>query len=127
MRVLMAVVCAGAIGASAVIGLGAQNAPPQTKKVQVPARNPEMPTQATMTAVAPDFNGIVKRYCAGCHNDTPRNTTGLTLANFDVAKVAQHAEVGERMIRKLRAGMMPPPGSPRADVAMQLALFSPIE
>src|SRR5262249_50733356 len=41
----------------------------------------------------------------------------LSLASFDAAKVTEHADVAEKMIRKLRAGMMPPPGARRPDVA----------
>ena len=40
---------------------------------------------------------------------TRRKTGGLSLAAFDVAHAAQNAEVAEKMIRKLQAGMMPPP------------------
>src|ERR1700741_305140 len=56
---------------------------------------------------------LVKQYCATCHNDRNKNNAGgLSLASFDAAKVghdAEVAEVAEKMIRKLRSGMMPPP------------------
>src|SRR4030095_11551507 len=41
----------------------------------------------------------------------------LTLASFDMAKAGEEADVAERMIRKLQASMMPPPGMPRPDAA----------
>ena len=41
----------------------------------------------------------------------------LTLASFDIAKAGQDADVAERMIRKLQASMMPPPGMPRPEPA----------
>src|SRR5262245_33959896 len=60
---------------------------------------------------------VVKQYCVGCHND--RTKAGqLTLAAFDVADPGHNAEVAEKMIRKLRAGLMPPPGSRRPDEAV---------
>jgi Protein of unknown function (DUF1592)/Protein of unknown function (DUF1588)/Protein of unknown function (DUF1587)/Protein of unknown function (DUF1585)/Protein of unknown function (DUF1595) len=40
---------------------------------------------------------------------------GLTLASFDMARAEENAPVAEKMIRKLRAGMMPPPGAKRPD------------
>jgi hypothetical protein len=49
-----------------------------------------------------------------CHNDRAK-TGGLTLASFDVAAAADNAAVAEKMIRKLRAGMMPPAGAKRPD------------
>ena len=59
-----------------------------------------------------DLTAVVRRYCVVCHND--RLLTGnLSLQVFDVAEAAVHAEVAEKMVRKLRLGMMPPPGMPR--------------
>ena len=71
---------------------------------------------------------VIKRYCVGCHNEKRKdNSGGLALENFDVAKVAEHAPVGERMIRKLQAGMMPPPGARRPDAAGYAALINALE
>jgi hypothetical protein len=77
-------------------------------------------------ASGPDHNGVIKKYCGTCHNDKAR-IGGLTLATFDVARAAQDAEVAERMIRKLQAGMMPPPGVQRPDPATYSALISALE
>ncbi len=64
---------------------------------------------------------VVKQYCVGCHND--RTQAGqLTLAAFDVDDPRHNPEVAEKMIRKLRAGLMPPPGSRRPDDAVLAAL-----
>ena len=54
----------------------------------------------------------IQRYCVVCHNDGML-TGNLSLQSFDVDKAAERVETAERMIRKLRAGMMPPPGAPR--------------
>ncbi len=73
------------------------------------------PTPAALTEV-------VDRYCTRCHNE--RSFRGnLSLVDFDVARADEHAETAERMIRKLRAGMMPPPGArrPTADTLTALA------
>jgi hypothetical protein len=52
-------------------------------------------------------NALVATHCSTCHDDEGK-TGGLSLQSFDAAKVEQNAEVAEKMIRKLRAGMMPP-------------------
>jgi hypothetical protein len=47
----------------------------------------------------------------------------LVLETFDIAKASERPDVAEKMITKLRAGMMPPPGAPRpgGDTLMQVA------
>ncbi|MFQ5705002.1 MAG: DUF1592 domain-containing protein [Gemmatimonadales bacterium] len=57
-------------------------------------------------------NAIIKGTCMLCHNDQAR-MGNMTLASFDVARTDQNGEIAEKMIRKLRAGMMPPAGIPR--------------
>lgn len=66
------------------------------------------------TVIAPEaLTGMVKKTCAGCHSET-RKLGNLSLANFDIATVANATpEVAEKMIGKLRTGMMPPPGRAR--------------
>jgi len=60
---------------------------------------------------------LVKQYCQGCHNSTTKSGS-LDLSAINFSRIDQHAEVAEKMIRKLRAGMMPPPGMPRPDKAV---------
>src|SRR5882672_109150 len=59
---------------------------------------------------------LVNRYCLTCHNDKLQ-TGGLTLEKVDAAHPARDAETWEKVIRKLRAGLMPPSGAPRPDRA----------
>ena len=56
----------------------------------------------------------------GCHSE--RAVGGLSLASFDLAQATERADVSEKMIRKLRAGVMPPPGARRPDEQTLLAL-----
>jgi Protein of unknown function (DUF1592)/Protein of unknown function (DUF1588)/Protein of unknown function (DUF1585)/Protein of unknown function (DUF1587)/Protein of unknown function (DUF1595) len=73
-----------------------------------------------------DHNAVVKQYCVGCHNE--RSKAGsLVLEAFDVAKVTDIAPVAEKMILKLQAGMMPPPGSRRPDADTVMRLVTAIE
>ncbi|HEX4915923.1 MAG TPA: DUF1592 domain-containing protein [Vicinamibacterales bacterium] len=73
----------------------------------------------------------MKQYCATCHNDRNKNNAGgLTLQGFDAAKVghdAAMADVAERMIRKLRSGMMPPAGARRPEAAVIDAFATSME
>jgi hypothetical protein len=55
---------------------------------------------------------LLDKYCVTCHNDRVK-TANLSLQGLDLTKVADHAEVWEKVIRKLRAGVMPPPDVPR--------------
>ena len=55
---------------------------------------------------------LVDRYCASCHSDE-QHKGGLSLESFDLAHPEKNPETAEKIIRKLRAGMMPPPGRQR--------------
>src|SRR5579872_4898030 len=59
---------------------------------------------------------LVDRYCITCHNDKAK-TANLSLQRHDLAKAGDEPEVWEKVIRKLRAGLMPPPGMPRPALA----------
>ena len=65
-------------------------------------------------ATKPAFpaSAIVQRYCVGCHN--PRQLRGnLSLQGYDLDSARARLDVSEKMIRKLRAQMMPPPNASR--------------
>ena len=55
---------------------------------------------------------LVKQYCVTCHNDRTK-PGGLSLAAFDPGRAHEDAELAEKIIRKVRAGMMPPAGARR--------------
>src|ERR1043166_1135322 len=65
---------------------------------------------APMTAA--DARAALGGTCLPCHDDDKQKGE-LTLEKFDPAKAEQNADVAEKMIRKLRAGMMPPPEADR--------------
>ncbi len=92
---------------------------------------PAMAVGHATTALNESQTALVKQYCATCHNDRNKNNAaGLSLQGFDAAKIghdADVAETAEKMIRKLRSGMMPPSGSRRPDAAMLTALASSME
>ena len=75
---------------------------------------------------AATLTDVVVRYCQVCHNDALL-TGNMTLSDFQVETAADNAETAERMIRKLRAGMMPPPGMPRPGGDTLLTLVRTLE
>lgn len=60
------------------------------------------------------MKALVELYCVGCHNEKVASG-GLRIDSADLSRVPQHAETWEKVIRKLRAGTMPPQGMPRPD------------
>jgi mono/diheme cytochrome c family protein len=70
---------------------------------------------------APAPRDVLDRYCVTCHNDRLK-TGGLTLAGLDVNRLADHADVWEKVVRKLRSGAMPPAGARRPDQAITRAV-----
>src|SRR5215471_9354700 len=81
-------------------------------------------TQTGAPQTAP--RAVLDTYCVTCHNDKLK-TAGLALDTVDVTKPSANPEVWERVIAKLRAGSMPPPGRPRPDVATYRAVASYLE
>ena len=69
---------------------------------------------------------LLDRYCVTCHNERLR-TAGLTLDTVDLNDAAAHAEVLEKVVRKLRAGQMPPVGRPQPAPATRDAFATALE
>jgi hypothetical protein len=84
-------------------------APPQQTAAQ------SVPQTPVSTARVPtDFRPVIARYCVNCHSERVK-AGGLVLENLDLANVPAHGDVWEKVVRKLRGGMMPPQGMPRPD------------
>ena len=69
---------------------------------------------------------LLDTYCVTCHNQRTK-TAELTFDTMDLAKLPEHADVWEKTVRKLRGGMMPPPGVRRPDQASVDAMVSWLE
>jgi mono/diheme cytochrome c family protein len=82
--------------------------------------------QQRPAANAAGQRALLDQYCVGCHNQR-LSSAGVRLDNVDLAKVADHAAVLEKVIRKVKAEMMPPVGSPRPDKAVMEGLASYLE
>ncbi len=71
-------------------------------------------------------NAVVEEYCASCHSER-RRSGELVLEDFDISNAPENAAAAEKMIRKLRVGMMPPAGRPRPDEAVLYAVAAELE
>ena len=96
---------------ASAFAIPAAGGPPQAAK---PAVAPKPVPAAATAASAAHANELVSDYCSGCHHDG-KKSGGVSLETFDVAKVTSDPDLGERMIKKLRTGLMPPPNSKRPD------------
>ena len=81
------------------------------------------PSTAKISAESADAHGaLINRYCLTCHSQKLK-TAGVVLEGLDFNHVGESASVLERVLRKIRAGEMPPPGllRPPASVAAAFA------
>jgi mono/diheme cytochrome c family protein len=72
---------------------------------------------------APDYRALLDRQCVSCHNDRLK-TAGLALDVLDPHDAAASPEVWEKVVRKVRVGMMPPQGAPPLDQVSRQALVA---
>ncbi len=89
-----------------------------------PSARQAPPAAQSQPASAPQ--AVLSKYCITCHNQKAR-VGGLALDNLDASNPGLHADVWERVVEKLRAGSMPPPGRPRPDAATYLAVATELE
>jgi mono/diheme cytochrome c family protein len=69
---------------------------------------------------------VVDRYCVACHNARLK-AGGLALDGLDVVQAARQPQTWEKVVRKVRTGMMPPAGAPRPDRATLDGLAAAVE
>jgi hypothetical protein len=108
------VVVTGALAVTAASELAAQRGQPAPSAAASGTR-----------AGAPD-QAVINQFCVGCHNDRLK-TGSLSLEGLDVTRPADHPEIWEKAVRKLRGGLMPPPDRPRPDAAKYAALLSSLQ
>src|SRR5215471_19365442 len=95
---ILSVACAAWIGAEAV-AIGA-------------AASPQ--TAAAASAQPVPVDAVVKQYCVTCHNARMK-TADLSLENVSASDIPAHADIWERVVRKMQRHAMPPQGARRPD------------
>jgi len=87
--------------------------------------------QSAATGAAPATSATAQRalldqYCVTCHNDRTKRAN-LTLEKLDLATVGDNPQLWEKVVRKLRAGVMPPPGMRRPELTAYTGLTEWLE
>ena len=110
-----------ALTVTSAVRLAGQSTPPSSpgrsagSSAAAPAKA-AIPSAAPTNADSTTQRALLDKYCVTCHSDRLK-TANLSLQGLDLTRVADHAEVWEKVIRKLRAGVMPPPNIPRPALA----------
>jgi Protein of unknown function (DUF1592)/Protein of unknown function (DUF1588)/Protein of unknown function (DUF1585)/Protein of unknown function (DUF1587)/Protein of unknown function (DUF1595)/Planctomycete cytochrome C len=84
---------------------------------------------APRSVAAPAYQAqqtVLNDYCVECHNKTAK-TAGLAIDTLNIARVSDNVQEWEKIVRKLRAGMMPPAGQERPDKETYMALITWLE
>jgi mono/diheme cytochrome c family protein len=82
--------------------------------------------QQAQQASAAQHRALVNQYCITCHNEKLK-TGDLMLDKLDLEHVGVQAETWEKVVRKVRAGLMPPAGAPRPQRAALAAFAEAVE
>ncbi len=85
-----------------------------------PSRVP-VSTQAALPDAA-----FLQQYCQTCHSARAKSG-GLVLEGLDPANPSAQADVWEKVVRKLRTGMMPPDGAPKPPDAVRETFTAALE
>ena len=106
-------------------------AAPRTTTAAPAAPAPRIARASTATPTVPamvaaEQTRLVTTYCATCHSERGK-AGGLSLAGWDAMKAQENPAIVEKMIRKLRAGMMPPPGAKKPEAAAISGLTQALE
>jgi mono/diheme cytochrome c family protein len=134
-RILMAG-CAAALSVAVVVGQTSQPTPTSRPVATPVARSqaaPQAPTPVksvtpTSAEDATKSRALVDQYCVTCHNARLK-TGGLILDKdqLDFSHLSDHSELAEKVVRKVRAGLMPPTNSRRPDPATMESFLTFVE
>ena len=124
-RLVLPILVTGLLGSVLTLRAGPA-AGPEARAIPAPleASHAPGPTPGPMSYQAQ--NETIGQFCVRCHNDALRRGE-LSLESFDAGRADEHPEISEKMIRKLRAGMMPPKSSRQPDEAARLSLITALE
>ena len=103
--------------AAAVVIFSAAVAPVRTGEAQQPA---------SRRVAAASETAFLQQYCASCHNARVKSG-GLVLDGLDPTAPEGHLEEWEKVVRKLRTGMMPPDGAPQPSPSVRETFTGSLE
>jgi mono/diheme cytochrome c family protein len=123
------VVTSGRVGLCVLVALWLGALVPHSFFIEAAPARQLPPAAAAPASGAAAHRATFNRYCVSCHSQAmkDRGTVPVALDRVDLANVSAEAEVWEKVVLKLRAGLMPPAGAPRADKATHDAMTSWIE
>jgi mono/diheme cytochrome c family protein len=115
------------VGVAWLAGLGLSRAPIQA--AQSAATSEVRPKADTTTASAPSQRAVFKQYCLSCHTETMKKAGAVPVAlDADgLWDIAANAATWEKVVLKMRAGVMPPAGAPHPDRAARAAFLGWLE
>jgi hypothetical protein len=87
------------------------------------ASGPARQVSAAQPPQTAAHRAFLDKYCVTCHNARLK-TAGLVLEGADLGGIGDRADTWEKVLRKVRTGMMPPAGRPRPDAAASAAFSS---
>lgn len=90
---------------------------------------PAAQTGAPAASAAASHRTTFERYCLTCHTtrQKERGVVPIALDTLDMSRVSADAAIWEKVVLKMRAGVMPPSGAPRPEKAVHDGLASWLE
>jgi hypothetical protein len=127
MKRLVPVLVAGVFCTAVFLRANVAMGPRSIEETALPAMSHAgVPAGESMGMSYDEQDATLTKYCRDCHNDGEM-AGELSLDTFDPARAADRAAMAEKMVRKLRAGMMPPKDGPKLDDATRASLVNALE
>ncbi len=99
----------------------------QAQQQEPSGASPAMAASHTAPTLSVDAQqNLIDQYCVFCHDDVEMSG-GMSMSGLDLTHVEQTPDLVEKMIRKVRAGLMPPARQPRPDVGTLQAFVASLE
>jgi len=83
------------------------------------------PTSTPAASIA-SRKALLDQYCVNCHNEDDK-VAGIAFDKMDLTRLAKDGDTWEKAIKKLKGGMMPPPGARQPDRAAALSFAAWLE
>ncbi len=130
-RILLLALSAASLLIGSRIDFAQKQATPMTNRTAAPRSG----TTPALRATPPNLGGelaldaqqsLVQTYCAGCHNERLKSGN-MIISTLDLAHPEKNPELAEKVIRKVRVGLMPPAGAKRPDADTMKKFLTTLE